>query len=708
MPDYSPLFNTFLAEPLHGSGKNQVSYCPFCEHEDKKFSVNIETGKAQCMSGSCGVTCNQISFLTLFHEAWLEYTEDEHYQELSEARGIGVDTLKRAKLAYDSYHDRWLIPYKNPFSTHLCNLGHFLTKGKKKFVIYKVPNVNDEFPLTFYNPYQNLKHPKTDTCAIIEGEWDTLAHMDLAIDDEEADTQLGVPGALIFPVHCKKWLEKFTHANLFYDNDEAGQTGLGKAAIGLQGWGKEFHGLEWSEIPESTDDMDLRDMLIQRPDIAYTQLYEALCEVDLTDAAEPEELSAGYVASMADISEVPKFKRYLDLYGKHMHLTDINMQAIALNMAIATCQYIPGEPLWFFLRGPAGGGKTTLIESFGGNNEYFDYCSRITPKNLVSGWVSGGDPSLIQRMNGKTFFIKDFTVVLDMSKDQRRETFSLFRDIYDGTLNITFGNGKVCNFHNLRFNLIAGVTDEIMKHNDASCGERFLRLDYMGDDIQDELIIDKALRGFGKTDQRKKELTDATLGYVKTLARPDHLWDLNRLPELSEYSRNRLSSLARYTAFVRTRLESDRKDGIRYRPRKEIAARLALQYAKIAYALEKVWNPALNANGSKSFDLSDRTLDHVAKVAFDTSDSFNQEVVTTLYNSDKKLGRKDLVSRLELPISRIHTIMTELKATKLVKTVNRPLSGGQPKTEREKELGRPSEYYSIHPDFQPIMEEIYG
>lgn len=696
METYARLFDTYLPDPLSGPGRNKTADCPFCEAEGK-FSVDVQKGKGQCLHAACGIKCNHISFLTKFHKAWFDFTTDDHYQSLFDARGISPATLRRAGLAYDEYSDRWLLPYKNPFSPHLTNLGYFHSRGKNAYRIYKAPNIDNSLPLTFYNPYQPIAKKESDVFYVCEGEWDTLAMMDI-LKDKDNPIVLGVPGALIFPEANSKWFSSAKHVNLFYDNDEAGNLGKEKASLILHRWQKSVSAVDWSTIDNAETNYDIRDMLTKHSETAYTDLTSALIPVTPGEG-EDEDLSAGYVTSINDIVPIETFDQYVDQYSKHLHLSDENIKAIAITMAIASSQYIPGEPLWFFAVGQAGCGKTTLIESYGGNNEYFDYASRITAKSLVSGWNSGGETSLLPRMNGKTFFIKDFTVVLGMPNEQRKEVFNLFRDIYDGTLNITFGNGKVCNFHNLRFNLIAGVTDAIKDHNDASMGERFLRFDYMGSECDDLAIIDSALSGFGQTNSRKAALTEATLGYVKTLA--ENRWDLEELPRLSEHSRTSISALARYTAHIRTRPANDRQDGLKYRPRKEVASRLALQFAKLGYALEKVFYPT-KKHGSE-LDLSDRTLEHIAKVAHDTSEGFNQDVIRQL-RLTPKLGRKDLESKLRLQSTRIHRVMTDLQITKLVKVVTKL----NDRSRNRNTKGRPSEYYSVEPSFLPIVDQVFA
>lgn len=711
---YDRLYSHFLSH-TNGRGRNKTATCFICEGEDK-FSFDVVTGEGQCLSASCGVTCNHISFLTKFHQAWLDCTTDEHYRSLSEARKLPTSVFQNAKFAYDSYEDRWLVPYKNPFTPHLCNLGNFKTTGKNAFRIYNAPNVNDSLPVHFYCPYQKMKNAKTKHLIVCEGEWDALALIaSLEARQRSPEKSLGyfggkefpcviaAPGALNFPIHDRSWFKEFDRITLAYDNDDAGVMGKQKACSILLTWNKPFDHIEWEKIGVDTDGYDVRDNYINYKTDSLSHLESAITDYACPQT-EPEELSDGYVASINDIEFVQEFDEYITKYQKcGMHLTDDNLDAIAITNAIASSQYLHGEPLWFFMVSPPSAGKTTLIESFGGRNEYFDYASRITSKSLVSGWNSGEDASLINRMNGKTFFIKDFTVVLGMDRSAQKEVFNLLRDIYDGTLHITFGNGKVCNYHNLRFNLVAGVTDVIKGQSEASMGERFLRFDYSGAEIDDIPIIESALSNFGRTSERKTLLTEATLGYQKTLHSPECRWNVEELPRIGQRSKEVLTSLARYTGFIRTRSETDRTEGLIYRPRREVSVRLALQFAKLSFALEKVFNPRLKPktykDGSQEIEFGDRTLRLISKIAHDSSEGFNQEIVRMLVRNPD-INRKTIERKLRVSSTTVQRRMEDMEQTKTVQYINRTSEAIDKKT------GRPPQYYRVHDSFLSTVQHF--
>lgn len=688
---FAKFYKSYLRTEQKQTGKHLLTTCPFCEHEDKLAIVD-KTGQFRC--AACDESGNHITFLTKFHESWFEYTEEHHYDQLLEDRpGIILPVLQNAKIAYDSYYDRWLIPYKNPFSKFLTNLGVYKIRKNTKNRIFKGENVNGALPLTLYNPFQNLT-PKAskeeqNVIYICEGEWDALALLSLFQKTGDATPTLAVPGASIVPPSLEKWLKHFDLIRLCYDNEESGEVGLDKMQLHLTRHKKVHEFLNWSNVPDAVEKEDVRDLIVRNAQFV-PNAFTPCQHIDVTDTKEPDELSDGYVASIEDIPLVEGFTEYINLYQKHIALNQINKDAIALGMAVATTQYMKGEPLWTFFIGPPGCGKTTFIESFGGTNEYFDYSSRITAKSLVSGWGGGGDPSMLVRMNGKCFFIKDFTVVLGESKDERRALFNHLRDIYDGSLRFTYGNSVERNYQRLNFNMLAGVTEAIYAHNDASMGERFLRITYMRENDMEDEILDAVMRGFGKSTSRKFDLTYASIGFVKYIRQFD--WDLEALPVVGADSRRIIGGLAKYTAAVRTQVTRDRNEGIQYKPRREIASRLSIQFLKIAFGLHKIFYPERTVTSS-TINFDDAILSLIAKVAFDTCEGYTQHAMLEIIKVGR-LSRDQLKRKLRVESTRIHRVIRDMVDTSLVREIE-GLSGNR---------GRPTLSYIPERDLISISD----
>lgn len=696
--DYIEIYNFYLPDKIknYDKKKNVQIDCPFCEAIDK-FTISVSTGKAQCFS--CEESCNSTSFLTKFHSAWLQETPDSYYRELSKARGISIHTLKQAKLAYDGYKGLWLIPYKNPFSPQLSNLGVCTEVGENAFRIYKCVNSSGLFGLTFYNPFQPINKPPKDSPLIIcEGEWDALAMLDIIhkSDDWSKDNPkpcvLAVPGASIIPRKIDKYIESFNKIYLSYDFDDPGQKGQSKMALYLQEHSKEVYRLDWSsfDVPEETD---IRDMLTKHSEKAPVYSYFSFQECD-GEAAQEEERSDGYVLSLDEIEPIDSVTEFFKQYEEFMYLTDTNRAAIIAALGIATSQYLIGEPLWAFFIGQASSGKTTLIESFGGENELFDYTSKITAKALVSGWSQGADKSFLRTANGKTLLIKDFTTVLGMDKAQQKELYDIFRDAYDGSFRQRFGNSVERNYQRLNFNIIAGVTPAIYKHNDADMGERFIRIDYMGRDFDVDTILDCVFDGYGHFSEKKNKLTEATLGIVKYIN--NFRWDFSKgVIRINNDDRIFIRSLSKFVARIRTKPEFDRTEGLKYRPQDEIPARIQSQLHKLTYAVEKVLRPTLEYDLDDNIELHPITRMVLAKVAHDTAYSFTREIIDMLYDH-RWSSQSDIAAKLRLDQTRVQRTLVNMATTKLI--VTKFASTGR---------GRPNVLYAPSNDMMPILDETH-
>jgi predicted ArsR family transcriptional regulator len=105
-----------------------------------------------------------------------------------------------------------------------------------------------------------------------------------------------------------------------------------------------------------------------------------------------------------------------------------------------------------------------------------------------------------------------------------------------------------------------------------------------------------------------------------------------------------------------------------------------------------------------TIDLSDDTLKMVAKVAHDTAEGFSQDIMKIVHKRPD-IGRKDLEVKLKLTPTRVHRVITDLKTLGLIRT--KTLTNVRP-TRSGVGQGRPSESYIVHPEFEPLMDDVFG
>lgn len=686
--DYLRFYNFFNCDFTPVGKDNHKSDCPLCLKEEH-FFVNDKTGQFNCKK--CGETGNVYSFMTKFHAMSLSNVTDEDYEELSSLRGISAETFKLAKLGKD-HNGTWIVPYRSHEGDNLCSIGRFnpdASNDKLKFRIFKA----SELPLSLYRFNEKVK--KGAPSLISEGEWDIWAVVSAYRSAKKSNgyNLYGSPGNN----WNEKWNKDFKGQDVIFipDNDDGGLKFRESIAKKAKGFSYSF--ANWNVVddyfPDGFEGKDPRDILnatkvkAEVLPIYLDMITEATLE---TESADKEETSAAYSIDVDSIEPLPSRKKFRENVLRAMYTNDSILKCIDIVMAAALCVNLPGEPVWIFLSGEASSGKTFLIESFGGENKYFDYASKLTHTSLVSGWKPTGsdeESSGLPKFNRKTLFIKDMTVILDMDKGAQQQLWAMFRDIYDGYIKIPFGNGKVFKATGIKIGCIAGVTHAIQARNDSEMGERFLKLDYLGRDksefCEDE-HMDKAWESMDKKKENKELMVQTILGYYKHLAenfKPEELLEVP--PEIKE----KLRSLAKLVVRLSTKVTKDRHEGMVYRPKSAIATRLFLTFGQLIRVLAYV---------RQEKTITNETFECVKKLAFDTCNEFNFQVVDYIHHKGSA-KRGEMITDLRIPSTRMHQILTDFEALSIVNRTKEDTD--------EQVSGRPNYTYTLNETVEACLTD---
>lgn len=153
-----------------------------------------------------------------------------------------------------------------------------------------------------------------------------------------------------------------------------------------------------------------------------------------------------------------------------------DLEALRVVLSACRAQQHPGDPVWLFVVGPPGSGKTSIIINCVSALPNAHIESSITPKTLLSCAAQGNTKSLLLHIGSGILAFKDFTTILSKNEDAQREIVSQFREIYDGSFSSKTGvewrawSGKLT--------VIAAVTYAIERawaiHRDL--GERFMQV----------------------------------------------------------------------------------------------------------------------------------------------------------------------------------------------------------------------------------------
>lgn len=661
------LFEAHGVEFAGTSGDEAFGTCPFTGKENK-FYVNQRTWLWD--SKTAGISGNIPQFLEKMSDQYEQALTPSLLRKLAENRGLPDAAFKGWHVGWNG--STYTIPVRDP-GNHVVDIRLYRL-GKR---VISTPGVQVGL--------LGVHHFKSDMAVPIylcEGEWDAIALRWLLKILKEPGHVCAVPGAGIFKQEWAAWFSGRTVHTLF-DADEAGDNAE------IMVWKKlGFHAQRLSFVhwpAEVKPGFDIRDWVmygaVQRNTPA--ECLKALRALFVDNPrkrpldAPASGPKAGQIGAAPDgwkpptpsdnghrktrWAKPPSLEDVCTTYKKWLHMT--NTDAIRLMLACAVSQDIPGPPIWLFLVGPPGGGKTEAVVSLS-HWERAYLTSSLTPHALISGanWKEGMDPSLIPKLNGKVMVIKDFTAILSMRDMERDEIFGILRDAYDGTCGKVFGTGIQRTYHS-RFTIVAAVTPRIhdLSSQHASLGERFLKYS-MGDNLHhesEEDIIARAIDNIAQTTQMQDELQDVVSSFLarRITVSPD------RLPAVPDGIKQRIIALGMFGARMRGSVSRDkyRNDIVTSRPSAEIGSRLGIQLAKLAKALAIIHQrPTVTEDDYRL----------LKKVMLDTLPQRTEDIIRHMWLHGPTPGGhitvEDLARTSRYPTATVSRIMSDLHVLDIV------------------------------------------
>jgi hypothetical protein len=243
---------------------------------------------------------------------------------------------------------------------------------------------------------------------------------------------------------------------------------------------------------------------------------------------------------------------------------------------------LDSKPVWLYLVGPPGSGKTEVCQALAGPEALIR--STVTRAGLISGASGEGqrDSSLIPKLDGKNLILTDLTTMLTTRRESLHETLGLLRQCYDGYCQWTFGGRKNIKYTS-KFGIIACVTHIIDKHHGllASLGERFLT--YRMPDISDYEKTQRSLKAMNgvSTIEQEREMSTAAQAVLQTNP---------QVPAFSKDYKQRILKVAQVVAKARAEVERDRFTREPEIPRPEVATRLSKQLGDLAIGVAMARN----------------------------------------------------------------------------------------------------------------------
>lgn len=633
-----------LGLPLGGLEADEgqlIIDCPFCGKEDH-FYVNAETGQWDCKV--CGKSGNFITFM----KEWCEFlhgeTDESKFKELADDRGIPVKELKAAGVAWNPVTDEWLIPNYSDKGT--VRVVHRAKPGKYLYACAFTKPI-------LYGLDELAKAKPGCVVWLVEGHWDAIMmRWLLRRAGREGDVVVAVPGATTFHPEWVPWF-RGRYIRICHDADQAGDQGQQKCGEMLKGQAKGLAYLSWADtLP---DGWDLRDQITtgrragQRAAEILEEIEELLTPLQRRDpsrTAKPKPEPGKPKGKGGGVG----FSDVLGVFHKWVKMDRDFEMGLALALGTCLANDVPGDPLWLYLVGPPGSGKTLILLSL----QKSDRCvfrSSLTPAGLVSGFNTSPDPSLIPQLDGRCAIFKDGTELLAMHPDARREAYGILRGAFDGHVMKTFGNGVMREYF-VHFNMLIGVTPKIHADNQATMGERFFK--YEMKEVYAEDKIKQAMMNNTKEDRMFDALTDINNRFLDRTLEPA------RLPAIPDKFIDKMIALAQLVSILRAEVErnSFADNEIRYRPSYEVGTRVAKGLAKMSQMLATVYGVP---------EVDSKVYSIVHRVALDTMIGFHLDIADILMKRRQGLFREEITAACKIPPETLRRRLLDLEQLGVVR-----------------------------------------
>lgn len=355
------------------------------------------------------------------------------------------------------------------------------------------------------------------------------------------------------------------------------------------------------------------------------------------------------------IQKQQQWKELVDFLNKWFYLPDI--EALRICLSCCAAHYcIEEEPVWLFIIGVAGSGKTSIaIKAI----EFLDDTHRITnltPKSLSSGY--GKNNGILGMLTDKykgngILTIPDMTTILSKNDNDIREISGQLRSVYDGEYQDNKGNKGEAQVWKGKVTCVAAVTPILESYWSVgrNLGERFMYVRWRSGDLL------KTANFASKQVGNRKEINNEFGRLVKQYANEPHMKSASIPANMKEEIDKLATMVSMLRRMVRRNMEG-RKSVITKIDEAEMPTRIANALCMLIKG---------SAMLAKRITASMDDLKLARRVAFDSIPE-NRSKVLAVLASDKRYEqcRDELRTKTKIPVASFNKLIEDLEGLDVV------------------------------------------
>ena len=338
-----------------------------------------------------------------------------------------------------------------------------------------------------------------------------------------------------------------------------------------------------------------------------------------------------------------------------------DLQSLLITLSVGVSHFVPNaDPVWLFVMGPSGGGKSTINIRATSCLPRTHSVSDLTENSILSGYhvntkkKTASIGLLVDIGQSGIVLMKDFTTILSKREDERKKIIAAMREIHDGQYTRVLGNvGKIG--WSGKATIIAATTQSL-----EGCwavlrdmGERFIQVrTNRADGVQ---VAQAAINQIG----HEKAIADKTLKLTKAFIDFDTLaFNSNGFHWNEQF--DQIKYLAEYVAHCRatTHHVNNREEAVKV-GETEAPSRLMKAFGQIAHAHALLFRKSIG----------EEEMNAVRRVALDSIQTPRARILG-LIPDDADIPRPAIARLTGMANSTVGWVASELHALGIIKIEN--------------------------------------